>query len=81
MIRNMHGMTLTSNAGANRMQPGGQHNSHDRDGGLRSRERDRARELLTAAVTATASHNQPVGLPVTTDRGEVEGSELGLSQN
>jgi hypothetical protein len=37
--------------------------------------------LLTAAVTATASHNQPIGLIATTDRGEVEASDLGLSLN
>jgi len=36
---------------------------------------------LTAAVTATASHSQPIGLTATTDHGEVEASELGLSRN
>jgi hypothetical protein len=36
---------------------------------------------LTAEVTATASHNQPVEHTTTTDRGEVEASDLGLSLN
>jgi hypothetical protein len=36
---------------------------------------------LTAEVTATASHNQPIGLTTTTDRDEVEASDLGLSLN
>jgi hypothetical protein len=49
--------------------------------GLRSHERDRARESLTAEVTATASHNQPTGLTTTTDHGEVGASDLGLSLN
>ena len=37
--------------------------------------------ILTAAVTATASHNQPIGLTATSDRSEVEASELALSLN
>lgn len=37
--------------------------------------------ILRAAVTATASHNQPMRLTATNDRGEVEASELGLSLN
>jgi hypothetical protein len=36
---------------------------------------------MTAAVTATAPHNQPVRLNATTDHGEVEAAELGLYLN
>jgi hypothetical protein len=35
---------------------------------------------LTAAVTATASHSQPIR-PIVTGYGEVEAADLGLSQN
>jgi ppGpp synthetase/RelA/SpoT-type nucleotidyltranferase len=34
---------------------------------------------LTATVTATTAHNQPIGLTATTAHGDVEGPELGLS--
>ena len=35
--------------------------------------------ILTAVVTATASHNQRTGLSATTDHGEAEASEPGPS--
>lgn len=41
----------------------------------------RIRRSLTAAVTATAAHNQPIGLTATTDDREVEACDLGLSLN
>ena len=36
---------------------------------------------LTAEVTATAAHNQPIGLTATTGHGEVETPDLGLPLN
>lgn len=81
VIRNMRGTTSAAAATIRAVGAGQRQGSCAHAGGLRSRERDRAREPMTVEVRATASHNQPIGLTATTSHGEAGASDLGLSLN
>jgi hypothetical protein len=57
MIRNIRGMILTAPSGSEWVQAGRPHNSRDRVGGLRSRERARWEE---PSRVVTVAHGQTV---------------------